>query len=45
MQPCVLTVAEDITERKQAELERTELSRRLMTAQEAERRRIARELA
>ncbi len=43
-QPCVLTVAEDITERKQAELERTELSRRLMTAQEAERRRIAREL-
>ncbi len=43
-QPCVLTVAEDISERKQAELERTELSRRLMTAQEAERRRIAREL-
>lgn len=43
-QPCVLTVAEDITERKQAELDRTELSRRLMTAQEAERRRIAREL-
>jgi PAS domain S-box-containing protein len=43
-QPCVLTVAEDITERKQAELERRELSRRLMTAQEAERRRIAREL-
>jgi PAS domain S-box-containing protein len=43
-QPCVLTVAEDITERKQAELERTELSRRLMTAQEAERSRIAREL-
>jgi len=39
-----LTVAEDITERKQAELERTDLSRRLMTAQEAERRRIAREL-
>ena len=39
-----LTVAEDITERKQAEVERTELSRRLMTAQEAERRRIAREL-
>jgi PAS domain S-box-containing protein len=43
-QPCVLTVAEDITERKQAELDRAELSRRLMTAQEAERRRIAREL-
>jgi PAS domain S-box-containing protein len=43
-QPCVLTVAEDITERKQAESERRELSRRLMTAQEAERRRIAREL-
>ncbi len=43
-QPCVLTVAEDISERKQAELDRTELSRRLMTAQEAERRRIAREL-
>ena len=43
-QPCVLTVAEDITERKQAELARTDLSRRLMTAQEAERRRIAREL-
>jgi PAS domain S-box-containing protein len=43
-QPCVLTVAEDISERKQAELERTELSRRLMTAQEAERSRIAREL-
>ena len=43
-QPCVLTVAEDITERKQAELERTGLSRRLMTAQEAERSRIAREL-
>lgn len=43
-QPCVLTVAEDISDRKQVELERTELSRRLMTAQEAERRRIAREL-
>jgi PAS domain S-box-containing protein len=43
-QPCVLTVAEDISERKQAELGRTELSRRLMTAQEAERSRIAREL-
>ena len=43
-QPCVLTVAEDITERKQAEVARTDLSRRLMTAQEAERRRIAREL-
>ncbi len=43
-QLCVLTVAEDISERKQAELDRTELSRRLMTAQEAERRRIAREL-
>jgi signal transduction histidine kinase len=43
-QACVLTVAEDITERKQAELARTDLSRRLMTAQEAERRRIAREL-
>lgn len=43
-QPCVLTVAEDISERKQAELDRAELSRRLMTAQEAERRRIAREL-
>lgn len=43
-QPCVLTVAEDISERKQVELERTELSRRLMTAQEEERRRIAREL-
>jgi signal transduction histidine kinase len=43
-QPCVLTVAEDITERKQAEVARIDLSRRLMTAQEAERRRIAREL-
>jgi PAS domain S-box-containing protein len=43
-EPCVLTVAEDISERKKAELERTELSRRLMTAQEAERSRIAREL-
>ncbi len=43
-QRCVLTVAEDITERKQAEEARTELSRRLMTAQEAERARIAREL-
>ena len=43
-QACVLTVAEDISERKQAELARRELSRRLMTAQEAERRRIAREL-
>jgi PAS domain S-box-containing protein len=42
--PCVLTVAEDISERKQAEVDRTELSRRLMTAQEAERGRIAREL-
>lgn len=43
-QPCVLTVAEDITERKQAEVARIDLSRRLLTAQEAERRRIAREL-
>lgn len=43
-EPCVLTVAEDISERKQAELDRRELSRRLMTAQEVERRRIAREL-
>ena len=43
-QPCVLTVAEDITEQKQAEMARTDLSRRLMTSQEAERRRIAREL-
>jgi PAS domain S-box-containing protein len=43
-QSCVLTVAEDISDRKQVELERTELSRRLMNAQEAERRRIAREL-
>lgn len=43
-QSCVLTVAEDITEQKQAERARTELSRRLMNAQEAERRRIAREL-
>jgi PAS domain S-box-containing protein len=43
-EPCVLTVAEDITERKQAEVARIDLSRRLMTAQEAERRRIAREL-
>jgi PAS domain S-box-containing protein len=43
-QPCVLMVGEDISERKQAELERAELPRRLMTAQEAERRRIAREL-
>lgn len=43
-QLCVLTVAEDISERKQAELDRAELSRRLLTAQEGERRRIAREL-
>jgi PAS domain S-box-containing protein len=34
----------DVDDQKQAELERTELSRRLMTAQEAERTRIAREL-
>jgi PAS domain S-box-containing protein len=34
----------DVEDQKQAELARTELSRRLMTAQEAERRRIAREL-
>ena len=34
----------DVDDQKQAELARTELSRRLMTAQEAERTRIAREL-
>ncbi|MGC2112458.1 MAG: PAS domain S-box protein [Candidatus Korobacteraceae bacterium] len=34
----------DIDDQKQAELARTDLSRRLMTAQEAERTRIAREL-
>ena len=34
----------DIDDQKQAEITRTELSRRLMTAQEAERTRIAREL-
>ena len=34
----------DVDDQKQAELERADLSRRLMTAQEAERARIAREL-
>ena len=38
------SVGRDITERKQAEEERTQLMRRLVTAQENERRRIAREL-
>jgi PAS domain S-box-containing protein len=37
-------IVEDITPRKQAEAERVRLSRRLVTAQEDERRRISREL-
>jgi signal transduction histidine kinase len=40
----VLCVSRNITERKQAEKERTQLLRRLVAAQEEERNRIAREL-
>jgi len=43
-EPCVLGVIADITERKQAERTLQELSGRLLTAQEEERRRIATEL-
>jgi PAS domain S-box-containing protein len=43
-EPCILSVFADITERKQAEQVLTSLSGRLIEAQEAERKRIAREL-
>ena len=42
--PCALVVAEDITIRQQAEEVRLDLARRLINAQEAECRRIGREL-
>jgi PAS domain S-box-containing protein len=42
--PCVLAVAEDVTERKQAEEALSSVSQRLIEAQEQERTRIAREL-
>jgi PAS domain S-box-containing protein len=41
---CMIGVVFDITERKEAELERVELSRRLINAQEQERARLAREI-
>ena len=43
-EPCALSVIADITERKQAEEALVSLSGRLIEAQEAERKRIAREL-
>jgi len=43
-EPCVLSVIADITERKQAEASLTNLSRKLIDAQEQERIRIGREL-
>jgi len=41
---CALVIAEDITMRRQAEEARVDLAERLISAQEAERRRVAREL-
>jgi PAS domain S-box-containing protein len=43
-EPCALVIAEDITIRRQAEEARRDLAQRLISAQEAERTRIAREL-
>src|SRR4029077_17617051 len=43
-QQCLLTVGQDITERKRAEEELRRLSGRLLQSQDEERRRIAREL-
>ena len=41
---CILTMVQDVTERKRAEQERKQLMERIVMAQEEERRRISREL-
>jgi PAS domain S-box-containing protein len=43
-EPCALVIAENVTMRRQAEEARRDLARRLITAQEAEKTNIAREL-